>query len=314
MGTTRGPDPVQEALARLAAKQHGIFTRAQAMEAGATRRTIYRRCETGRWLQVHPGVFAIAGTPPSWHRSLIAACFAWGEGALVSHRAAAGLWGLPNFGPGIVELTVPRGRKRTHAEGMIVHERPRLSPSDVRTIHQIPVTGIRRTLLDIAGLVPRSSVEEALDDALRRKLLTVGSLGTWLNERGGRGMAGTKVLRALLAARDGGAVPESVLETRWLRTMRDAGLPEPVRQYAVRDGDRIVAIVDFAYPDLRIGIEPEGFQWHGGRARWARDLNRRNELTRLGWTMIHVTWNDLARPERVLDAIRAALARANVAR
>jgi very-short-patch-repair endonuclease len=81
-----------------------------------------------------------------------------------------------------------------------------------------------------------------------------------------------------------------------------------VCQHEVREGGRVLARVDFAYPDLRIAIEVDGYRWHSGRARWERDLGRRNDLTALGWRVVHVTSSDLAhRPDRIVRMIAQAL-------
>src|SRR5207302_8127923 len=44
----------------------------------------------------------------SWQQRLMAAQLWAGEGAAISHRAAAALWELDGFEPGTVELTVSR--------------------------------------------------------------------------------------------------------------------------------------------------------------------------------------------------------------
>ena len=72
---------------------------------------------------------------------------------------------------------------------------------------------------------------------------------------------------------------------------------------------RLVAVIDFAYPDLKVAIEVDGYRWHTGRARWEHDLARRNRVTTLGWRVIHVTDRDIdARPDRVVGTVAAALA------
>ena len=40
--------------------------------------------------------------------------------------------------------------------------------------------------------------------------------------------------------------------------MMRGGLPKPELQHEVRDGHRLVAIVDFAFPALKIAIEADG--------------------------------------------------------
>lgn len=172
----------------------------------------------------------------------------------------------------------------------------------------IPVTTPARTLIDVAAVSPPLAVEEALDDALRRKLVSIPRLRWRLEELNARGRSGITVIRRLLDVRDGlGRVPESVFETRLLRAMHAAGL-RPVLQHEVRARGRLVAIIDFAFPDVKVAIEADGFRWHSGRARWDIDRARRNELTLLGWRIIHVTWTEFARdPESVIDSIRRAL-------
>jgi very-short-patch-repair endonuclease len=296
-----------ERAARLAAAQHGVIARAQAVRLGATKDVIRHRLRTGRWERLAPDVFQLAGAPHSWRQDLISACLVWGGGGVISHRATAALWRLAGFEPGPIELTVPRNRRR--AGPGIIHRHP-LPRADVTTVEGIPVTTPARTLIDLAAVLPREAVEEAMDDALRRGMVSIPLLRRRLNAIGRPGRPGIALMRSLLDARDPSVgVPESVLERRLLRTLQQAGLPSPVLQYEIRTGDRLVAVVDFAYPDARLAIEADGYRWHSGRSRWDHDRARRNRLTLLGWRIIHVTWTDLTRrPAATIEAVRSALA------
>ncbi|MGH2795426.1 MAG: DUF559 domain-containing protein, partial [Actinomycetota bacterium] len=303
--STRGA--VDATVARVAARQYGAFTRAQARAGGATRSMIEHRLRVGRWSREALDVFRVAGVPSSWHQALMVACLAWGVGAVVSHRAAAALWRLAGFEPGSVELTVPTTRRRS-APG--VAHRYRLSRSDTTRIEGVPVTTPARTLLDLAAVAPAELVEEAIDDALRRGLVTIPRLRRRFDAEARPGRRGIATMRSLLEARDPSMpVPASVFERRLLRLVRQARLPEPVRQHEIRDGDRLVGIPDFAFPEQHLAIEADGYRWHSGRVRWEHDRARRNELTLLGWRVIHITWTDLIRrPDATIDTIRAALA------
>jgi len=130
-----------------------------------------------------------------------------------------------------------------------------------------------------------------------------------VNELARSGRPGVRVMRSLIDARsDGGAVPQSVFETRLLRVLRAGGLPEPVHQYEVRAPGRL-AVVDFAYPDARLAIEADGYRWHAGRARFDDDRARGNDLTLLGWRVLRITWTQLTHePEAAIDAVHRALA------
>ncbi len=75
----------------------------------------------------------------------------------------------------------------------------------------------------------------------------------------------------------------------------------------MKDQGGLVAVVDFAYPDLKLAIEADGYRWHTGRIRWEHDLARRNRLTALGWRTLHVTWSDIEqRSEELMARIAAA--------
>ena len=54
-------------------------------------------------------------------------------------------------------------------------------------------------------------------------------------------------------------------------------MPQPDMQFAIKANDRVIAVVDFAYPDARLAIEADGYRWHSGRVRWDRDRARRNQ-------------------------------------
>ncbi|MGZ4127498.1 MAG: DUF559 domain-containing protein [Actinomycetota bacterium] len=233
------------------------------------------------------------------------ACLAWGSGVVVSHRSAAALWQLAGFEPGPIEITVPHGLRR---KGPGVVHRNVLSVRDVTTLEVIPVTNPARTLIDVSSVASRDEVEEALDDALRRGLVSMPRLRRSLEEVARRGRPGVRAMRLLLEAREPSSVPQSVFETRLLRALKRARLPAPVVQHQIRSGGRLVAVVDLAFPDLRLAIEADGYRWHSGRTRWEHDRARRNNLTLLGWRIVHVTWSDLRhRPEHVIDSIRKAL-------
>jgi len=304
-GTTERFDASIAAVAR---RQHGLFRRDQMHERGATDGVVRARLRAGRWERVHPSVFRIAGHPVTWRQTLLAACFACGPGAVASHRAAAALWSLPGFPEGPVEVSSTGQRGR--ASATIRLHRARIEPSDSAHRDRIPVTTAMRTLLDLAAIVPTSLLEEALDDAIRRRLVRIERLRAHLEAARGRGRRGVRAIERLLDDRQQAGVPQSVFETKLLRLIRSGGLPEPVVQHPVRLG-RANAIIDFAYPDLHLAIEADGYRWHSGRSEWEQDLARRNALTAAGWRVLHLTWTDMIRRpgvtlERITNAISVA--------
>ena len=122
--------------------------------------------------------------------------------------------------------------------------------------------------------------------------------------------------RVVLKVADGRC--ESVGEHRTLLLIWRQGLPAPIPQYEVFDPEtgELVAIVDFAWPELGVFLEFDGkvkYQKLLKEGESPSDVvvreKRREELVcRLtGWRCIRIVWADLYRPERTAAAIRCAV-------
>jgi very-short-patch-repair endonuclease len=289
-------------LNRLAAGQHSLAHRAQAIELGMTPRQIDERVASGLLITQHRGVYRLAGAPPTREQAVLAACLA--AGAVVSHRSAGVLWAMRGVEAPTPEIIVPATRCPS-LRAVVVHRTDRLDPIDVCRRRRIPVTTPARTLLDLGAVAPAPVVESALEDALMRRLVTFELLTATLERLGGPGRNGAGVLRALLEERDPVTAPtQSVLEDRLFQLLRRAGLPEPVRQYPVAG-----VLLDGAYPDRRLGIEADSRIWHGGRLDVQRNTDKGNRLLAHGWRVLRFTWFDVTRRAAyVVGAVRAELA------
>ena len=208
----------------------------------------------------------------------------------VSHRSAARLFGLDGFRDDLFEITTPR---RLKAPDVVVHQVARLKGYDNTSVGPFRTATIARTLLDLGSVVGRDDVEDALENALRRRLTTLAALHWELEREGGRGHPGSQTLARLLRVRPRDHVPmASRLEIRIDRTLRSTPLPPYVRQYEVvtRVGMRRP---DFAFPEFTVAVEGDGYDQHGGRKRWIYDNERNRALEAMGWDVIHVTWDDI---------------------
>jgi very-short-patch-repair endonuclease len=197
---------------------------------------------------------------------------------------------------------VQRGRL-PRPRGVVLHRSTDLRPSDI-TIHAgIPVTNPLRTILDLGAVVPPWAVEGALDAALAKRLVSLKGLQVLLDCVGRKGRRGAGVLRKLLEERCG-LVPDSVLEGQMHRICRRHGLPLPRFQYVVRRGERFLAKVDFAYPELKLAIEIDGYGPHSSLEAFQHDRRRQNDLVEEGWTILRFTWDDLMNhPELVASRL-----------
>jgi hypothetical protein len=89
-----------------------------------------------------------------------------------------------------------------------------------------------------------------------------------------------------------------------------AGLPEPACNVVLGDAEFPIGRVDLAYLHWKVIIEYEGDQHRTDARQWNIDINRQEQFTAAGWTVIRVTAEAMRRPRsvvrRVLGALRAA--------
>jgi very-short-patch-repair endonuclease len=276
------------ALAAVAARQHGVFSFTQIVEAGGDPSTVHRRIRAGRWLRLSRCVYSFAGHPVSFHSQVMAACLTAGDWSFASHVTAAELW-APTGLRREIHLWSPH---RVAAAGIKTHV-ARLEKADVTRFGAIPLTRPERTLIDLASTIPHKNLEGMLDEFLRRELAQLPRLERRLDVVGGSGRRGVRHLRRLVEERRGSGISESELETLLKRALREEGLPTPASQYEVRDGARLVGRVDFAYPQVRLAIEAYGRRHHSVWNDQEHDLTRQNDLIAAGWRVIVVTWSRL---------------------
>src|SRR5215213_8253706 len=154
--------PVRIVLEELATRQHGLVTRGQLLDAGFTPSSIRRRVDDGTLLKEHRGVYRVGHRAPSMEARYLAAVLACGNGAVLSGRAAAHLFGLLKGRPPRPEVTtrterrVPRvvTRRERGAEGR-----------DAIAWCGIPVTTVATTLVDIAAVLDVDTLARACHEA-----------------------------------------------------------------------------------------------------------------------------------------------------
>lgn len=301
---------------RIARAQYGVIHRTQALRAGMSSSSIKRCLERREWIRLRPATYLLSSSPRTWVAEVTAACLAANKGgftptqrsprdppAAASYRSAGRLWDFDGVEDDLVELTVPRSM-RLRWPDIIIHTR-QLNPRDVAYLGPIPLTTPARTLLDLASVLSDGLLEVVVESAVRRKMISPGRLA----ERLPRGVPGSPRLRALLEIGAERRSTESVLEVRFERLLRGAGLPRAERQFVIRDHEgRFVARVDFAYPDRRLAIEIDGFAYHSGRRQWHSDLARQNGIVSRGWIVLRFTSEDLAsRADRVVASVESIL-------
>jgi hypothetical protein len=233
-------------------------------------------------------VYAVGGAPPTWFQAVAAAVLSSGPQTWVSHETAGALWSLPGVTDDAIHVVTGLARQVRMA-GVRGHRSGAVFSADVTTRNRIPVTTPSRTLVDLSARLSSRALAAAIDDALRRRVMTLGALRRCVARLAGAPGRRPTVLHELLADRVPGYDPgDSDLETRVLRAVVAHGFPPPVQQHRVRLGGRSLR-VDLAYPALRLAIELDGWEFHRTRTAFDDDRSRANLLVAHGWAVVRFT-------------------------
>lgn len=203
---------------------------------------------------------------------------------VVSHGSAAWLWGIETLGAvggGPLEFTDPGLSIRQSLADVRVH-RIGLGEGEVAEVRGVRVTEVPRTLADLLRTGARNdalvAVESALGqrtvDRVRRPPLTTRAALSHALEPPLRGAVRARHRLSLADPRTG-----SPAETLARLHLSDAGLhPEPQAELRLPDGRR--RYLDFLFRKEGLGIEIEGYAYHGTREAHRRDVTRFNEILR----------------------------------
>lgn len=290
------------------AEHHGVVTRSEATSLGLTKSQVDSHLRSGRWHRIGPSVFRVAGAPATWLGS--ARALALSSGGLISHRAAARVHGFDGFERARLEVTVGPKIARARDDTSRWHRSSQLDRAEPREVRGVPVTGIGRTVLDLAGVIDERRLNEVVDEVLRRRLIDWPRLYGVLVAHARRGRNGCGPLRALLDRRFGDvAIPDS----RWNRMVGtllvEAGLARPEFEFEVYDASgEFLGRADLAWPIERLIVELDSIRYHHNLDSFVRDRRRTNRLTAAGWTVLSFTWQDYVdQPHELVAMVRAQL-------
>lgn len=299
-----GAMDVRRRLNCIAASQHSLVTLDQALKAGLSIGRIRRRVRTGEWLVVRPRVYAVAGAPVTWIQTVAATALSLQPRAWLSHSTAGRLWGFPEPEADKIDVLVDFER-RVMLAGVHCHRSRALFTADLTRHLRIPVTSPERTLVDLSATVPERALGRMLDDGLRRRVIRLDRLRCFAARLSKSPGCRPTVIQGLLAARLPGYDPgDSDLETRVLRVLVAAHLPAPVQQHWVRVGGQTFKI-DLAYPEHKLAVELDGWEFHKARTAFDGDRARANLLVASGWTLVRFTSRSSA--SEVADCVHAVL-------
>lgn len=295
-----------QTLFELAARQHGVFSLAQAATHDITERRLRTLIAAGIVESTLPGVHRVVGSPTTWLQRVQAATL-WLPGSLASHRAAASLHRMRGADHVPVEILVERWSRRHRPADILVHETKDLVASDIGEVGLIPCTTVVRTLVDLPAVTHDVRAGEAIDGATKYDPTLLSRLTRRHLEVARRGRNGTVRLRRLLEQRQPGEVVDSAFERMALDLFASSGLPRPVTQHKVQSGE-IVAYLDLSWPERMLAVECDSYEHHRTVRAFQWDRARRRHLAGLGWLVLEFTYDEVKnQPAMVVATVRRHL-------
>lgn len=278
---------VSEALALLG----GVATRAELLRA-TSRCAVDRALATGEVVALARGRY----TSPGAVRAVQEAHRLSGTVALVSAALLHG-WSVLRE-PEVPQIAVPRNRKLRSGTAGVEVLRLDLDPDDARD----GVTTQERTLVDCGRRLPDEEALAIFDSALRsgfdqRRLVRLADAAR-----------GRHVIDLRARARRADGRSANPFESG-LRSIADSVPGLAVRPQVPLFAEEFLARPDLVDVDLRIVLEADSFEWHGGRKDLVRDARRYNALVINGWLVLRFTWEDVMfRPHDVRRVLVTAVA------
>ncbi|MFP3905959.1 MAG: hypothetical protein ACLFWR_02945 [Acidimicrobiales bacterium] len=296
------------AVARVARRQHGVFTLARLRSLGGTARVAQRRCERGSWRSVARGVLAVSGIPSSYEQRVMIAVLAMGDGAVASHRTAAKLWDIWPRAAAPIEISVPSHRSPRH-RSITTYRSGDLELAEVQIRSGIPTTGPARTVLDLGAVAP-DLAKAAMWRAMRSQDLGWEDLLRTLLDHSRRGRPGLGVLRALVHEHYGTIAGDSDTEELAYQILVDSGrVPIPERLVPVVCADGVEVTVDLGWPDHQALVEVYGVDHLRNESKIQIDLHRANQIILAGYELLIYTGKMLARPDQFVFDVETMLHR-----
>ncbi|MGY1840510.1 MULTISPECIES: hypothetical protein [unclassified Modestobacter] len=296
-----------------------VVLRSRALAAGLADDEIRRLRRRGEWTTLQRGAYLVGpGDVAPRHRHLLrvrATVSGLRTPAVVSHASAAAVHGLPLWGVPLHHVHVTRQPPaRAVRESRLHSHAARLAVDDVVVVDGLTVTGVARTVVDLARSLPFAPALAVADAALHHGLTTPAELvDVAAAAAGNRGSRGA---RRVVTAADRRS--ESVGESRSRAVMIEAGLPVPDLQVAVHRFDgAFVGRSDFGWRQQRLLGEFDGRIKYGRLLRPGQspgdavfeEKRREDALRDERWGVVRWVWVELDTPQVVVDRVARALAR-----
>lgn len=313
------PMDIPPSLAAHVGTKYGLFTAAQALEAGIDHDEIRRYLGRGDWLRVRRGIYCEVATMPADPMAahilhVRAAMLRLKPPVAVSHLSAAAFDGIDLLDPdfSILQVTRPNiGSSRTDAG--IHHHAASLRAKDVKRASGLVLTTASRTVIDLAREATFEQGVVAAEHALNQGLVTPEGLlevHTFCLDWPGSRNAGRVIQFASEKSESPG---ESLARVAF----EAVGLPAPEQQVKFYDRRGQIGVVDFFWDEQATVGEFDGRLKYAGQPNadvLYAEKRREDRLRALGLEVVRFGYHEVrgGRAElrrAVLDAFARSAAR-----
>ncbi|MGH3459726.1 hypothetical protein [Aeromicrobium sp.] len=278
-GLRRFADPVHDLI-----HDGQPFTTITARAFGWSPKQLGHLVVTGSIRRLFRGVYIDARSVDSRALRLAAISLVRPPGAIACNETAAWLHGVDAFKPSdrfllVPSFVVPHSTTRLTVPGARCRQAI-LEAGDITSIDGTYATTPLRTASDLLRRLYRPYALAAADAFVRAGLIDLYELRRFIARL--KGYPGIVQARSLAGLVDGRAQTPG---ESWQRLrIHDAGFPAPTLQFEVVDHHGSRFFLDLAYPEILLGSEYDGREFHTDRRDRAHDEERRAHLTDLyGW-------------------------------
>jgi hypothetical protein len=283
---------IMGSLLRLAARQHNVVHRRQAVDDGWSEATFTRTMRRQGWTQLLTSVWLAPGHTPTMMTWAVAASLACGEDALLTGEFGLGLHGALDLRGVQPRIVVPMSshvaRHITDTTPVKVIASRTVRPNDRTSVDGLPVARPERCFIDavIPPTPPIDHIRHQLITAVQRRATSPASVA----KRAGDavGVPGLQVLqRAVLDVASVGA-DSPLADQVHRRLLRDGFSPDP-HPVPVRCPHRTLH-PDITFAGKQVCLECDGLRFHSEQQDVAIDDRKDRSYKAAKWNCFRIGW------------------------
>lgn len=304
---------IMGSLLRLAARQHHVISRKQALELGWSMSSFHHMVTRQEWRQLLPGVWLAPGHTPTMMTWAVAASLACGADALLTGEFGLGLHGAVDLRGVTPRIVVPMNshvaRHITDMTPVKVIASRTVRRYDRTSVDGLPVARPERCFIDavIPPTPPIDHVRHQLITAVQRRATSPAAVAKRAVDA--VGVPGLHVLqRAVLDVASVGA-DSPLADQVHRRLLRDGFSPDP-QPVPVHCPHRTLH-PDITFAGKHVCIECDGLRFHSEQQDVAIDDRKDRAYKaatwncfRIGWWEFNHGWDEFTRD--LAEALRTA--------